>query len=80
MRILLEFNTNENPTATPLLFAQAVIDYWMGTGGNDFTVQGETIKRINLRETTRHVIEYLDAEECRLDTMRRSNERRAIFE
>lgn len=74
MRIQIEFDPNENTAVTPLLFAQAVIDYWYSDVG--FAKNDEIIARVNLRESARHIIEFLDAEECRLDIKRGSNERR----
>ena len=73
MRIQIELGPNEHTPVTPLVFAQMVIDYWIC---DDMTIQGEDYDRINLRESARHIIEFLDAEECRLDIKRGSNERR----
>lgn len=77
MRIQIELDPNEHTPVTPLMFAQMVIDYWLC---DDLTIQGEAYGRTNLRESARHIIEFLDAEECRLDIKRGSNERRPFFE
>ena len=73
MKIQIELDPNEKTPVTPLVFAQMVIDFWIG---DDLTIQDEAYGRTNLRETARHIIEFLDAEECRLDIKRGSNERR----
>ena len=73
MKIQIELDPNEKTPVTPLVFAQMVIDFWID---DDLTIQGEAYGRTNLRETARHIIEFLDAEECRLNIKRGSNERR----
>lgn len=73
MRLEITYNPQENHAVTPLLFAQCVIDYWLD---GDLSIQDEAYGRVNLRESARHIIEFLNAEECRLDIKRGSNERR----
>lgn len=77
MRLEITYDPQENHAVTPLLFAQCVIDYWLD---DELSIQGEAYGRINLRESARHIIEFLDAEECRLNIKRGSNERRSFFE
>ena len=73
MRIQIEFDPNEKPPVTPLMFAHMVIDFWID---DDMTIQGEDYDRVNLRECAHHIIEFLDAEEHRLAIKRGGNERR----
>lgn len=68
MKILLEFNPNEDSIATPLLFAQAVIDYWYSEV--DFTNRSEAVARANLSETAQHISCYLEAEADRTRAMK----------
>lgn len=65
MRIQIEFDSNENTTATPLLFAQAVIDYWYSEVG--FMKKDEKIARANLSEVSQHLSCFLEAEAYRSD-------------
>lgn len=63
MRIQVEFNPIESNTATPLMFAQAVIDYWYSEVG--FTKNEEKIARANLSEVSQHLSCFLEAEAYR---------------
>lgn len=63
MRIQIEFNPIEGNTATPLMFAQAVIDYWYSDVG--FAKNEEKIARANLSEVSQHLSCFLEAEAYR---------------
>lgn len=77
MRIQIELDPNEHTSVTPLMFAQMAIDYWLD---GDLSIQGEAYGRINLRESARHIIEFLNAEEGRLEIKRSTDERCPFFE
>lgn len=68
MRIQIEFDPNESTAVTPLLFAQAVIDYWYSEVG--FAKNDEKIARANISEVSQHLSCFLEAEAYRSEARR----------